>query len=58
LKALLASERLILNLIKEELLSIRDAYGDERKTEIVEVVPEIKIEDLIEKRRSWEHLNG
>jgi DNA gyrase subunit A len=47
LKALLASERLILNLIKEELLSIRDAYGDERKTEIVEVVPEIKIEDLI-----------
>jgi DNA gyrase subunit A len=47
LKALLASERLILNLIKEELLSIRDAYGDERKTEIVEVVPELKIEDLI-----------
>jgi DNA gyrase subunit A len=47
LKALLASERLILNLIKEELISIRDAYGDERKTEIVEVVPEIKIEDLI-----------
>jgi DNA gyrase subunit A len=47
LKALLASERLILNLIKEELLSIRDAYGDERQTEIVEVVPEIKIEDLI-----------
>src|SRR5512139_751154 len=47
LKALLASERLILNLIKEELVSIRDAFGDERKTEIVEVVPEIKIEDLI-----------
>ena len=47
LKALLASERLILNLIKEELLSIRDAYGDERHTEIVEVAPEIRIEDLI-----------
>ncbi len=47
LKALLASERLILNLIKEELLSIRDAYGDERKTEIVEVAPEIRVEDLI-----------
>jgi DNA gyrase subunit A len=47
LKALLASERLILNAIKEELLSIRDAFGDERKTEIVEAAPEIRVEDLI-----------
>jgi len=47
LKALLASERLMLNVIKEELVAIRDAYGDERRTEIVEATPEIKIEDLI-----------
>jgi len=47
LKDILASERLMLNVIKEELTSIRDAYGDERRTEIVEVAPEIKIEDLI-----------
>jgi DNA gyrase subunit A len=47
LKALLASEQLMLNLIKEELVSIRDAYGDERHTEIVDVAPEIQIEDLI-----------
>ncbi|MGO8989386.1 MAG: DNA gyrase subunit A [bacterium] len=47
LKALLASERLVLNLIKEELVSIRDAFGDERKTEIVEAAPEIRVEDLI-----------
>ncbi|HUL21304.1 MAG TPA: DNA gyrase subunit A [Thermodesulfobacteriota bacterium] len=47
LKALLASERLILNAIKEELLSIRDAFGDARKTEIVEAAPEIRVEDLI-----------
>ncbi len=47
LKALLASELLILNLIKEELLSIRDAFGDDRKTEIVETAPEIRVEDLI-----------
>jgi DNA gyrase subunit A len=47
LKALLASERMILNLIVEELVSIRDAFGDERKTEIVEVAPEIRVEDLI-----------
>ncbi len=47
LKAILSSEQLILNVIKEELLSIRDTYGNERHTEIVEVAPEIKIEDLI-----------
>ncbi len=47
LKALLASERLILNAIKEELISIREAFGDERKTEIVESAPEIRVEDLI-----------
>ncbi|MDI6763396.1 MAG: DNA gyrase subunit A [Thermodesulfobacteriota bacterium] len=47
LKDILASERLMLNVIKEELVSIRDAYGDERHTEIVDVAPEIKIEDLI-----------
>jgi DNA gyrase subunit A len=47
LKTLLASERLILNVIKEELISIRDAFGDERKTEIAEAVPQIRVEDLI-----------
>ena len=47
LKSLLASERLMLNLIRDELVSIRDAYGDARRTEIVDVAPEIRIEDLI-----------
>lgn len=47
LKDILASERLMLNVIKQELVSIRDAYGDERRTEIVDIAPEIKIEDLI-----------
>lgn len=47
LRDILSSERLMLNLIKEELLFIRDNFGDERKTEIVESVQEIKIEDLI-----------
>ncbi len=47
LKDILASERLMLNVIKEELVSIRDVYGDERRTEIVDVAPELKIEDLI-----------
>lgn len=47
LKDILASERLMLNVIKGELISIRDNYGDARHTEIVESAPEIKIEDLI-----------
>jgi len=47
LKAILESERLKRSLIKEELLAIRDAFGDERRTEIVDVAPEIRIEDLI-----------
>ncbi len=47
LKAILESERLKRNLIKEELVAIRDAFGDERRTEIVDVAPEIRIEDLI-----------
>jgi DNA gyrase subunit A len=47
LKTLLASERLMFNLIKEEFISLRDAYGDARRTEIVEIAPEIRVEDLI-----------
>jgi DNA gyrase subunit A len=47
LKTILSSERLILNVIKEELTAIRDAYGDARQTEIVEATPDITIEDLI-----------
>jgi DNA gyrase subunit A len=47
LRAILSSEQLILNVIKEELLSIRDTYGDPRQTEIVDIAPEIRIEDLI-----------
>jgi DNA gyrase subunit A len=47
LKAILSSEQLILNVIKEELFLIRDTYGNPRQTEIVDVAPEIRIEDLI-----------
>src|SRR5512139_528450 len=47
LKAILGSRQLLLNVIKEELVFIRDTYGDERRTEIVEATPEIKVEDLI-----------
>ena len=48
---LLASETLLKQVLKDELLEIRDKYGDERKTEIQEVEDEIDIEDLIEEEQ-------
>ncbi|MBO5975804.1 MAG: DNA gyrase subunit A [Oscillospiraceae bacterium] len=45
---LLGSEDMIKNVLKEELIAIRDKYGDERRTEIQEIEDEIDIEDLIE----------
>ena len=45
---LLASETMIRALLKEELIAIRDKFGDERATEIQDVEDEIDIEDLIE----------
>ena len=38
--------------LREELLQIRDKFGDERKTEIQDVEDEIDIEDLIEEKTS------
>lgn len=35
LKAILASEQLVYNIIKEELLEIKEKYGDDRKTKII-----------------------
>ena len=46
-KKVLADNQLILNIIKEELIEIRDTYGSERRTEIVEGQNEIMQEDLI-----------
>ncbi|NVM57492.1 MAG: DNA gyrase subunit A, partial [Desulfobacterales bacterium] len=44
---ILASERLVLNIIKEGLTDIKERYGDERHTEIVEETEDISIEDMI-----------
>jgi DNA gyrase subunit A len=46
-KEILSSERLVLGLIKEELAEMRKAYGDSRRTEIVETTEEIRLEDMI-----------
>ena len=37
--------------LREELIEIRDKFGDERKTEIQEIEDEIDIEDLIEEEQ-------
>lgn len=48
LKTILQDERLIMNLIKEELLKLKEVYGDERRTEILEhEEKEIRLEDTI-----------
>ena len=48
---LLASEEMLRGVLKEELIAIRDKYGDERLTEIQDVEDEIDIEDLIEEEQ-------
>ena len=45
---LLSDREKLLGVMKEELLEIRDKYGDDRLTEIQDVEDEIDIEDLIE----------
>ena len=47
LREILSNERLLLNLIIEELQEIRDRYGDDRRTQIIEEAQEIDLEDLI-----------
>ncbi len=47
LKAILENDALVLQIIKGELLEIKNEYADERKTEITAETKEITIEDLI-----------
>jgi DNA gyrase subunit A len=47
LRAILASKKLQMQMIKEELLEIKKKYGDERRTEIVYKAEEFSVEDMI-----------
>ena len=47
LREILGSEKLVLEIIVDELTGIKKAFGDERRTEIVAEASEIDIEDLI-----------
>ncbi|MCK9594103.1 MAG: DNA gyrase subunit A [Candidatus Omnitrophica bacterium] len=46
-RAILASEKKIEGIIKEELAELKKKYGDERRTDIVGEVEELEIDDLI-----------
>lgn len=48
----LQNESMVLDIIKQELIVIKEKYGDERLTEISNNVEEIDIEDLIEEEQS------
>ncbi|MCD7829035.1 MAG: DNA gyrase subunit A, partial [Clostridiales bacterium] len=49
---LLSDESLLRGVLKDELIAIRDKYGDDRHTEIMDVEDELDIEDLIEEEES------
>ena len=48
---LLSDEAMLRGVLKDELIEIRDKYGDERKTEIAFVEDDMDIEDLIEEEQ-------
>ena len=51
LKDVLSSETLVYNIIKDELLEIKEKYGDERKTKIVAAEGDLEVEDLIDEEQ-------
>ncbi len=46
-KAILESKTVVLQIIKDEMKEIREKYGDDRRTEIIEDQGDINLEDLI-----------
>ncbi len=52
LKEILASDTLVYDIIKEELIEIKEKYGDERKTKIVAAEGEIDMDDLIKEEQT------
>lgn len=47
-KEILGNERLLLNIIREEILEIKELYNDDRKTMITAAANEFDMEDLID----------
>ena len=46
-KEILSSTQLVLNIIKEDLIQLKEQFGDKRRTEIVESAQELTMEDMI-----------
>ena len=46
-KEILASESLVYKIIEEDLIDLRDRFGDRRRTEIIPEAPDLTLEDLI-----------
>ena len=51
LRDILGSEKLVCEIIKEELTEIKQKYGDERKTKIVAAEGDLDLEDLIKEEQ-------
>jgi DNA gyrase subunit A len=47
LRSILSSDELVLKIVRDELTAIREAYADERRTEILGDVKELTLEELI-----------
>ena len=52
LREILSSEKLVYKIIKDELIEIKDKYGDDRLTKIVPAVGEFNAEDLIKEEQT------
>ncbi|MBO5364755.1 MAG: DNA gyrase subunit A, partial [Clostridia bacterium] len=52
LTEVLGSEQMVRDILKEEIIAIRDKFGDERRTSIEPAVDDIDIEDLIEEEEN------
>src|SRR6202008_3281115 len=47
LRAILASDRLLMQIIVDELKDVREKYGDDRRSEVIDATGELNVEDLI-----------
>ncbi len=52
LKEILASEKLVYDIIKDELLELKEKYGDERKTKIIAAAGEFDEDDLVKEEET------
>ena len=51
-REILASERLVCQIVKEELIEMKDKYGDDRRTQIIAAEGEFEAEDLIKEENT------